>query len=142
MNRLYALLVYNLPYSLEGNYYGKLYKPVLHTDKSLNIKNILLSKVPLSKVPMVACHMCWMSLLTEFGPDIKKLDPVNTYFSTGRREETAFGDTEDSLYGIAGPSLERALKVFLDQDIKDRLVLPLWHEVAAAGCLQMLRYSL
>lgn len=139
-NRLYGLLTYG--YNLEGSYYKKLHTPVFPSDKGKAIQKILLTGVPDSRVPLLACFLCYESMFTEFGSEIRELDGNNTYVPVSKAPGVEVLSPESMLYDLTGPvSRYKVMYRYLDEDIVDRLSVPTWLDVMSAGCLQMLRLA-
>ena len=147
MNRLYALLTYSVDTEAlhegdPGYYYVKKCFPPRHTPRSREICDALLRKIPADRLLMFVCFICTEVLDTEFGEEIRALDPENTY-APFTRDPTSANPTEDSnllLYDLTSSLQDlRYLYTYLDNDIQQRLVMPEWLDVMAAACLQMLR---
>lgn len=139
-NRLYGLLTYG--FNLEGSYYKKLHTPVFPSDNSKAIQKVLLTGVPDNRVPMLACFLCYESLFTEFGPEIRELDGNNTYAPVPKPAGIVVVSADSLLYDLTGPvSRYKFMYRYLDDDIVERLSVPTWLDVMSAGCLQMLRLT-
>ena len=140
MNRLYSLLTYRTDLSASTSYYVKKCYPPRHTPHSQEICDALLQSVPQDKVLLFACLVCTESLSTEFGEEIRMRDPDNTYGHLSRDPAASAEATSSSAWDLTRPAAElKYLYKYLDDDIKERLVLPEWMDVMAAVCLQILR---
>lgn len=139
MNRLYGLLTYSVDLQNAG-YYAKKCFPPRHTPRSREICDALLKKVPTDRLPMFACFICTEVMDTQFGKEIKALDPENTYAPFSRDPSQPADAGGLLLYDLTSSLQDlKYLYTYLEKDIVDRLVLPEWLDVVAAVCLQMLR---
>lgn len=140
MNKLYAILISGHESTIAGSYYAKKYFPAVHTDRTRKICEDMLHGIPESKLPMFVCYLCTAVGDTIFGQDIIRLDPENTYVEFTRDPAASGDDARETLWSITKSEKDmRWLYKWLDQDIKDRLMLPGWLDIMAALCLQMLR---
>ena len=141
INTLYSLLV-DHPLCPQVDQFSKMTTPVFHTKKSRAIQDILLAGVlnigATSRMPLFASVVCYLVRFSDFGDDIYKLDPVNTYVEVERAENETNADM--CIHDLTTDTgVSSTLTRYLDQDIKDRLQCPTWLDYMAAGCLQMLR---
>ena len=109
------------------------------SDRAERLRSMLVPKeVGAERLGLYASTLCAFSLDTQFGAEIAALDRNNTYRYPKRAIGASAGQMTlhdvtcgvDRLSGIVGE---------LDSDIADRLVVPQWIDVMAAGCLQALR---
>lgn len=141
MNILYSLLVSPLVYQ-ENDRFAKMTTPVFHTKKTTAIHDILIA--PLrdqqlqNKAPLFASVICYMVQFTDFGKEIKQLDPVNTYVPVERSQNDLDGTMCISSL-TTDHRIATDLRRYLDLDIVEKLQAPMWLDYMAAGCLQMLR---
>ena len=138
INILYSLLVADAP-SADTAAYSKRRTPIWHTDKSNRIREVLVSTISeddTENLCLFASMVCYEVLFTQYGEEIKRLDPNNTYDKVVRLPDV----TNPTVFQFtAPPSAYAKIKIDLDSDILERLVTPTWIETIAAGCLQMLR---
>ena len=142
INKLYGVLLGMAVEDVPAAYswYIKKFTTVATSEKVQNILKVLLKTVPLDKRVVFACLVCNAILSTVFGPEIKKLDPVNTYIPVKRPPDSEDSDNNFCLVSMTEPaSAYKALLQYLDPDIKEKLTAPTWIEYIAAGCLQILR---
>ena len=140
INKLYSLLVADRLDTSGMSTYAKRTSTVWHTERSSWIHDILLPDTSeyRAKLPLFASVICYEVLATQYGDEIRSLDPNNTYAAVLRPDADISAD-----YCIAplthGADYFNQLLPYLDEDIATRLVTPAWIEFMAAGCLQMLR---
>lgn len=142
MNKLYGILMAGVDDASIPSFYKKLYNPVDIPDVGLKLLGSIAANVPDARRALWACSVCYLSRFTAYWKEISRLDPVTTYFCPGKDPSISFADSNGSLAGLVKGAKYYADAVFrLDQDIKDRLVVPLWHDVMAACGLQLLRWA-
>jgi len=140
MNTLYGILVQTVPSSPDYAWYDKQYDLTVPTTKMQNIRDILLTGVPIEKIRMFASVVCNLVLYTRFGADIQNLDPNNSYVDVTRPDDSDHSDQSYCCYGLIQPvTAYKKLRMFLDDDISGLLNKDSWVDWMAAGCLQLLR---
>jgi hypothetical protein len=139
INKLYGVLLGTSVVPAVYEWYKKKFTVCKTNDKINNILAILCLTVPETRRAVFACLICNAVLHTIFGKEIENLDPVNTYVPVKR--PTDDNDDQDfCLFQMIGNSQSyQALKQYLDDDIKEKLVAPTFVDYIAAGCLQILR---
>lgn len=139
MNILYAILMNGA--HATGNYvwYDKHHNGYIPTARMQAIRDIITQGVD-EKLPLLACQICSMVLYTQFGQQIKELDPNNSYVDTTRPVDADHNDSKYCLYDvIKSVSAYQNIRNYLDDDIAAVLDKESWLDIVAAGCLQMLR---
>lgn len=141
MNKLYGLLVARTP--TPAGWYAKKYTPAGHSTKSTALYEEFTKEVPDSKLPLFACVVCQLAVHSVFRSEILALDGENTYETVTRNPESPSGAVSDVTCELLSDNetMHRLFR-FLDEDIRDRLVVPTWAEIASAVCLQLLRSAL
>lgn len=141
MNRLYGLLVAKS--MAPSGWYAKEHTPVAHSVKSQELYDAFTAGVPVERLPLFACVVCQLAVKSMFKDEILALDPENTYTTVIRNPESPSGSTSDVMSDLLSDheSMRRLFK-YLDNDIRERLVVPTWVETASAVCLQLLRSAL
>ena len=141
MNRLYGLLVSKVP--APSGWYAKEHTPVSHSVKSQALYEAFTANVPVARLPLFACVVCQLAMKSMFKDEILTLDSENTYSTVVRNPESPSGSTSDVLSDLLmdHESMHQLCR-YLDDDIRDRLVVPTWAETASAVCLQLLRSAL
>lgn len=139
INKLYGVLCGAAEVDDKYKWYKKKFTVCKTSDKINNILSILCLTVPEARRVIFACLLCNAVLHTVFGKEIQELDPVNTYAPVSRPND----DNDDKsfcLHDMIGSAQSyQAVKQYLDDDIKERLVAPTFIDYIAAGCLQILR---
>lgn len=139
INKLYGVLLGTSAVPASYEWYKKKFTVCTTNDKINNILAILCLTVPEARRAVFACLICNAVLHTIFGKEIEALDPVNTYVPVKRPTEDN-DDQDFCLFQMIGNSQSyQALKQYLDDDIKEKLVAPTFVDYIAAGCLQILR---
>ena len=140
MNKLYSLLTYSVDLSSSTSYYVKQCYPPRHTPRSREICDAIMKGIPQDRFLLFACLLCTESLSTEFGEEIRSRDPENTYTALSRDPSASLEAADSVVWDLTKPVVElKYLYQYLDDDIKDKLVVPCWMDIMAAACLQMLR---
>lgn len=138
MNKLYAILT-SLVASPSG-YYVKRHTPVTNNTKSLSLLRKFTALVPEDSMCMFACAVCALAVESMFRKEILALDPENTYQAVGRDPSVPDGDQSACMQPLMVSAAQlKPVLGFLDADIRARLIVPSWPEVAAGVCLQLLR---
>lgn len=141
MNTLYGLLTYRT--GAGSGWYSKLHTPVAHSSLSRALCDEFTARVPDDRLPMFACVVCRLAMESMFRDEILKLDKENTYGTIIRNPDTPSGDQSEVMQDLTTDAEStRHLYKYLDADIRDRLVVPTWAELASAVCLQLLRSML
>ena len=138
MNKLFSLLLRGN--NAETGWYYKKTAFIPMTQKALSIVNIMMADVPISRASMYAAALCQVALNTQYGAEIKKLDPNNTYAPVVRPPACAHSDPEYCAHDLIKPlDAYKDLLLFLQEDIADTLDTNSWFDMIGAGCLQLLR---
>ena len=107
-------------------------------DRGAALREAFLSGIPAERLGMFICHVCNVALESEFGNDIRMLDPENTYNRV--RRPAGMAPDAIGLHDLTLPADSvRKFRRYLDTDIAARLEYPEWCDIAGAVCLQLLR---
>ena len=140
MNILFGLLNKGIEIPDSYSWYAKRTESVPLSDKTINILDIITIGVPDSKLALYAAVLCNLVMKTQYGPEIAKLDPNNTYVPVTRPPDTAHSSKNYCMHDLIQPIAKyRPVKVYLDRDILDTLDDNSWFDLMGAACLQLLR---
>lgn len=138
MNKLFSLLLRGNNSDIGWYYKKTAFIPM--TQRALNIVNILMADVPVSRMSMYAAALCQVALYTQYGAEIKKLDPNNTYADVVRPPACSHSDPEYCAHDLIKPiDAYKGLLMYLQDDIAEVLDENSWFDMIGAGCLQLLR---
>lgn len=138
MNKLYAILISLV--TAPSGYYVKKHTPVTNNTKSLALLRKFTAMVPDDSMCMFACAVCALAVESMFRNEILALDPENTYQPVGRDPSVPDGSASACMQPLMLPAEQmKSVMGYLDEDIRARLIVPSWPEVASGVCLQLLR---
>lgn len=138
MNKLYSILTYKV--GVSSGAFSKTRENVLLDDRSKLLTDYIMPDgMANSDCMRLACLLCWGVKYTPFGVEIYKIDSNNTYSDVTSFVESR-GSMEDKVYDLIRPEGgESRVISCLDDDIKKRLYVPTWLELAGGISLQTLR---
>ena len=141
MNKLFSLLIQDAEIPSDFTWYAKRTSIVPTSNKIQDLVDLIMQSVPDARVALYAAMLCHVVMLTQYGPQIKKLDPLNTYFIPVTRPIGS--DHSDPKYGVhdlilPAQSYSELLKM-LEDDIAETLNRDSWFDLMGAACLQLLR---
>lgn len=139
INKLYGVLLGSSGVPAAYEWYKKKFTVCPTNDKINGILSVLCLAVPETRRALFACIICHAVLHTIFGKEITALDPVNTYVPVERPNDDNDNPDFCLFQMIGNAQAYQAVKQYLDDDIKERLVTPTFVDYIAAGCLQILR---
>ena len=137
MNLLYSILS-GKPYA--GGWFDKKTTSYLPTSRSKALRAIMIRGVQDAQLPMFASVVCDLVRMSTYGTEIIGLDANNTYQPAERPADAKHDDASYCFNKLVKPASElREIRIYLDDDIEDRLNPESWVELMGAGCLQLLR---
>ena len=142
MNKLFRLLMKGVEIPDSFSWYAKNIdsEPLVLTDRMTNIINILTTGVPDNRLAMYAAVVCNLAMRTQYGEEIKALDPNNTYVPVTRYPDATHSDADYCMNDLIQPmAAYKKLSQYLSDDIIERLDTYSWFDMMGAGCLQLLR---
>lgn len=140
MNKLYSLLIGTVTVPAEYAWYSKRTEEIPVTEKMSKIIELIITDVPVARLALYVSTVCNLVLSTQYGAEIKKLDPNNTYFPVTRWPDADHSDTNYGMADLIQPiDKYRGLMSYLAKDISDRLDSNSWFDLMGAACLQLLR---
>ena len=142
MNKLFSMLMQGYVIPADSWYYKKT-SFVPASSRSAEIVAILMTGVPEARKAMYAAVLCNLALLTQYGEEIKKLDPNNTYVEVTRPTSASHSMSAYCMHDLIQPArVYKALVKYLGDDIMETLDTNSWIDLMGAGCLQLLREAL
>jgi hypothetical protein len=140
MNKLFNILMRGCSIPLSFSWYAKRSEVVPATERVLELVDIVMTGVPLERRAMVASQLCNLVLYTQYGPEIKKLDPNNTYVPVTRDPNVAHTEPTYCMHDLIQPIKSyKPILGRIDDDIRNTLDEESWLDMMGAACLQMLR---
>ena len=140
MNKLYSLLLQNKTIPSEYSWYAKRTENITTNERARQLISLITSGVPVARLALYVSVLCNAVLLTQYGAEIKKLDPNNTYFPVERDPDAVHSNTDYGMQDLIKPASEyKSLLMYLATDISDRLDSNSWFDIMGAACLQLLR---
>ena len=140
MNTLYSILLRDAQVPANYAWYAKRTELVPISQRMDDIVDIVLTGVPTEKLAMFISYVCNIVLTTQYGAEISKLDPANTYINVSRPPTADHSDPDYCLYTLIQPADSYAeLPRFLAEDIRAVLDQNSWFDLMGAACLQLLR---
>ena len=144
MNKLFSLLIQDAEIPSDFTWYAKRTSIVPTSERISSLVDIIMSSITSENADrraLYAAMLCHVVMLTQYGPQIKKLDPLNTYFIPVTRPIGS--DHSDPKYGVhdlilPAQSYSEILKM-LEDDISETLNRDSWFDIMGAACLQLLR---
>lgn len=141
MNKLFSLLMqgYTIPDSFA--WYAKRTDAIPTNNTITDLVGSIMLGIPDNRRALYAAALCNLVMMTQYGPDIKKLDPYNTYFvPVVRPNDSDHSDPDYCIHDLIQPIYSyRPIIMLLEQDIVDTLNDNSWFELMGAACLQLLR---
>ena len=140
MNKLYSLLMGNAYVPEEYSWYSKRTEEITVTERMAEIIAIMITDVPVARLALYVSTLCNLVLNTQYGAEIKALDPNNTYFPVTRYPDAEHSNTDYGMADLIQPvSAYTGLLRYLADDISDRLDTNSWLDIMGAASLQLLR---
>ena len=141
MNKLFSLLMQGYEIPDDFSWYAKHTDAIPTTDRILEIVDTIMIGVPNNRRALYAAMLCHVVMLTQYGPQIKKLDPHNTYFIPLTRPfGSDHSDPKYCVHDLIKPiDSYKQLVTYINQDILDTLNRSSWFDIMGAACLQLLR---
>lgn len=144
MNKLFSLLMQGNEIPDSFAWYAKRTDSVPTSDRITKLVGFIMSSITeeqANRRALYAAMLCHVVMMTQYGPQIKKLDPHNTYFIPLTRP---FGsDHSDSKYCvhdlIKPVQTYNEIVTMLNDDIVAMLNRDSWFDMMGAACLQLLR---
>jgi len=142
MNRLFSLLMqgYTIPDSF--SWYAKKTEAIPTTDRITKLVGYIMQGVtdPADRRALYASVLCNLVMMTQYGPEIKAMDPDNTYVPVIRPPETSHQDPDYCMHDLILPIYSyKPIVAMLEDDIAERLDGDSWFDLMGAACLQLLR---
>lgn len=140
MNKLYSLLLQDNTVPAEYSWYAKRTEAVDTNERAEQLIAFITQDIPVARLALYASILCNLVLFTQYGAEIKALDPNNTYFSVTRDPDAGHSDTDYGMQDLIKPaSAYKGLVQYLEDDISERLDTNSWFDLMGAACLQLLR---
>ena len=140
MNTLYSILLRDTSIPSAYAWYTKRTETIHNSQRMDDIVDIILTDVPADKIAMFISYLCYIVLTTQYGTEIKTLDPANTYMEVSRPTSADHSDQRFCLHDLIKPaSTYSELLQYLAEDIRAVLDQNSWFDLMGAACLQLLR---
>lgn len=139
MNKLFSILMQG--YAPESfSWFDKSTSPVTTTDRIDSLVQLIMKGVPRNKRAMFASVICNLVLNTQYGAEIEKLDPNNTYVRVTRPKTAEHSDPAYCMHDLIQPiAAYKDIQLYLQDDISETLNTESWFDLMGAACLQLLR---
>lgn len=140
MNTLYGLLMQDKAIPESFSWFGKNAEAPISTERCDALIGIILKGVPDNRRSMYVSALCNLVLNTQYGAEIQKLDPNNTYVRVTRPKDSVHSDPKYCIHDlIQSIQAYKDIRLYLQDDIVDRLDTNSWFDMMGAACLQILR---
>lgn len=140
MNTLYGLLMQGKDVPESFSWFGKTAAAPLSTERCSALIAIVLKGVPDTRRVMYVAMLCNLVLNTQYGAEIQKLDPNNTYVKVTRPKTATHSDPVYCVHDLIQPiHAYKDIRLYLQDDITERLDTNSWFDMMGAACLQILR---
>ena len=140
MNRLYGLLMQDKSIPESFSWFGKNAETPVSTERCDALIKSILKGVPDDRRVLYVSALCNLVLNTQYGSEIQKLDPNNTYVRVTRPKDSTHSDPRYCIYDLIRPiQAYQDILLYLQNDIVDRLDTNSWFDMMGAACLQILR---
>ena len=139
MNKLFSILMQG--YAPESfSWFDKSMSSVTPAERTDALVQIIMKGVPRDRRAMFSSALCNLVLNTQYGAEIKKLDPNNTYVRVTRPKNSEHSDPKYCIHDLIQPvTAYKDIKLYLQDDIASTLNADSWFELMGAACLQLLR---
>ena len=141
MNKLFSALMRGYA-PVTFSWFDKHTSAITPTSKSDALVSNIIRGIPDDRRAMFASVLCNLVLNTQYGAEIIKLDPNNTYVTVTRPPimEAAHSDPKYCMHDLIQPiQAYKDIKLYLEDDIANRLDSNSWFDLMGAACLQLLR---
>ena len=140
MNTLYGLLMQDKAIPESFSWFGKSTIVPLANERVNPLIAIVLKGVPENRRALYVSALCNLVLNTQYGAEIQKLDPDNTYVRVTRPKDSTHTDPNYCIHDLIQPiQAYKDIRLYLQDDIVDRLDTNSWFDMMGAACLQILR---
>ena len=144
LNILYSCLIGGTPDIQRDNIWFKATTNCKMSSNAIDIKDSLVDTIPNGLRLPYACFICHGVLNSVFGPEIKVVDPMNTYSDPSMVLVPATPGVEWQGMALSEyfPSYDQLYDDVIqrvDSDIRDRMYGLNWYDLAGAACTQILR---
>lgn len=141
MNKLFSLLMQGNVIPDSFAWYAKRTDSIPTSDRITALVGFIMSDVPVERMSLYAAMLCHVVMLTQYGPQIKKLDPHNTYFIPLTRPfGSDHSDPKYCVHDLIKPVESYSnIVTMLNDDIVATLNRSSWFDMMGAACLQLLR---
>ena len=141
MNKLFSLLMQGNEIPDSFAWYAKRTDSVPTSDRITALVGFIMTDVPVARMALYAAMLCHVVMMTQYGPQIKKLDPHNTYFIPLTRPfGSDHSDPKYCVHDLIKPvQTYNEIVTMLNDDIVATLNRDSWFDMMGAACLQLLR---
>ena len=144
MNKLFSLLMQGNEIPDSFAWYAKRTDSVPTSDRITKLVGFIMSSITeeqANRRALYAAMLCHVVMMTQYGPQIKKLDPHNTYFIPLTRPfGSDHSDPKYCVHDLIKPvQTYNEIVTMLNDDIAATLNRDSWFDLIGAACLQLLR---
>lgn len=144
MNKLFSLLMQGNEIPDSFAWYAKRTDSVPTSDRITKLVGFIMSSITeeqANRRALYAAMLCHVVMMTQYGPQIKKLDPHNTYFIPLTRPfGSDHSDPKYCVHDLIKPvQTYNEIVTMLNDDIAATLNRDSWFDLMGAACLQLLR---
>ena len=144
MNKLFSLLMQGNEIPDSFAWYAKRTDSVPTSDRITKLVGFIMSSITeeqANRRALYAAMLCHVVMMTQYGPQIKKLDPHNTYFIPLTRPfGSDHSDPKYCVHDLIKPvQTYNEIVTMLNDDIAATLNRDSWFDMMGAACLQLLR---
>lgn len=140
MNKLFSILMFNYEIPASFSWFNKTTSAISLSNRSKTLVGIITKGVPDSRRVLYVAVLCNLVLNTQYGAEIKQLDPNNTYVRVSRPSESEHSDPKYCMHDLIQPiQAYKDVRLYLQEDIVSRLDQSSWFDLMGAACLQLLR---
>ena len=144
MNKLFSLLMQGNEIPDSFAWYAKRTDSVPTSNRITKLVGFIMSSITeeqANRRALYAAMLCHVVMMTQYGPQIKKLDPHNTYFIPLTRPfGSDHSDPKYCVHDLIKPvQTYNEIVTMLNDDIAATLNRDSWFDLMGAACLQLLR---